>query len=63
MVNMPAFTLRADKQGRIMLPSKWKKDAGIRSSTELRAVVDESGALILETGAAPREGACQEVCG
>ena len=49
MVSVLEFTLHADKQGRIMLPSKWRKDAGIRPSTELRAVVDESGVLILET--------------
>jgi hypothetical protein len=32
-----------------MLPSWWRKDAGIGPSTELLVAVDQSGALVLET--------------
>jgi bifunctional DNA-binding transcriptional regulator/antitoxin component of YhaV-PrlF toxin-antitoxin module len=48
-VGMSNLTLRIDNQGRIMLPAFWRKDAGVGPSTELLAVVDESGALVLET--------------
>lgn len=32
-----------------MLPSRWRKEAGVSPETELLAVVTESGALMLET--------------
>ena len=32
-----------------MLPSWWRKQAGVGPSTELLAAVDQSGALVLET--------------
>jgi len=46
---MGNFTLRVDNQGRVMLPSWWRKQARIGPSTELLVAVDESGALVLET--------------
>ena len=46
---MQESTLRVDNQGRIMLPSWWRKLSGVGPSTELLAAVDESGALVLET--------------
>ena len=46
---MEEFTLHADNQGRIMLPSQWRRLAGVGPSTELRAVVTEEGSLRLET--------------
>jgi bifunctional DNA-binding transcriptional regulator/antitoxin component of YhaV-PrlF toxin-antitoxin module len=48
---MPTLTLKIDNQGRVMLPSWWRKDAGVGPSTELLVAVDESGALVLETRA------------
>jgi bifunctional DNA-binding transcriptional regulator/antitoxin component of YhaV-PrlF toxin-antitoxin module len=46
---MEEFTLAIDNQGRVMLPSWWRKKMGVTASTELRAVVTEDGALTLET--------------
>ena len=46
---MEGFTLRMDNQGRVMLPSWWRKKVGAGPSSELRAVVTEEGTLILET--------------
>jgi bifunctional DNA-binding transcriptional regulator/antitoxin component of YhaV-PrlF toxin-antitoxin module len=46
---MPTATLRVDNQGRVILPSWWRKDAGVGPSAELLVAVDESGALVLET--------------
>lgn len=42
-------TLRVDNQGRVMLPSWWRKKEGVDSSTELCAAVTEEGGLVLET--------------
>jgi len=46
---MEQFTLSIDNQGRVMLPSWWRKKAGVKSSTQLCAAVTEEGALVLET--------------
>jgi bifunctional DNA-binding transcriptional regulator/antitoxin component of YhaV-PrlF toxin-antitoxin module len=46
---MGQFTLCVDKQGRIMLPSWWRKKAGVNPSTELCLVETENGDLTLET--------------
>jgi bifunctional DNA-binding transcriptional regulator/antitoxin component of YhaV-PrlF toxin-antitoxin module len=46
---MEHFTLTVDTQGRVMLPSSWRKKQGIAPSTELFAGVTEEGGLILET--------------
>ena len=47
--DMQKFTLKVDSQGRVMLPSLWRRNAGVLSSTELCAVMTEEGSLILET--------------
>jgi bifunctional DNA-binding transcriptional regulator/antitoxin component of YhaV-PrlF toxin-antitoxin module len=49
MVIMDRFTLSVDNQGRVMLPSWWRKKQGVGPSSELLAAVTEEGALILET--------------
>ncbi|HEY1242003.1 MAG TPA: hypothetical protein VGF16_15675 [Bryobacteraceae bacterium] len=46
---MEDITLKIDNQGRVMLPSWWRKKVGAGPSTELRAVMTEEGTLILET--------------
>jgi antitoxin PrlF len=46
---MDTFTLRTDNQGRVMLPSWWRKKEGVNPSTELCVAVTEQGALVLET--------------
>jgi bifunctional DNA-binding transcriptional regulator/antitoxin component of YhaV-PrlF toxin-antitoxin module len=46
---MERFTLNVDTQGRVLLPSWWRKKQGVGPSTELLAAVTEEGALILET--------------
>jgi antitoxin PrlF len=38
-----------DNQGRIMLPSWWRKKVGAGPSTRLTAFLTEDGGLILET--------------
>jgi bifunctional DNA-binding transcriptional regulator/antitoxin component of YhaV-PrlF toxin-antitoxin module len=43
------FTLRADNQGRVILPAWWRKKEGVGPSTELCVAVTEEGALVLET--------------
>jgi len=48
-VNMESFTLHVDNQGRVMLPSWWRRKEGISPSTELCVAVTEEGALVLET--------------
>lgn len=48
---MSDSTLRIDNQGRIRLPSWWRRQAGVGPSSELLAAMDESGALVLETRA------------
>jgi bifunctional DNA-binding transcriptional regulator/antitoxin component of YhaV-PrlF toxin-antitoxin module len=49
MVNMGHFTIQIDKQGRVMLPSWWRKREGVGPSTELCVAVTEEGALVVET--------------
>jgi bifunctional DNA-binding transcriptional regulator/antitoxin component of YhaV-PrlF toxin-antitoxin module len=49
LVHMENFTLHVDNQGRVMLPSWWRKKEGVNSSTELCAGVTEGGGLVLET--------------
>jgi bifunctional DNA-binding transcriptional regulator/antitoxin component of YhaV-PrlF toxin-antitoxin module len=49
MVNMDAVTLRVDNQGRVLLPSFWRKQQQIRASTELCVTVNEDGGLVIET--------------
>ena len=49
MANMEKFTLRIDNQGRVLLPSWWRKQAGVDPSTELFVAVTAEGGLILET--------------
>jgi bifunctional DNA-binding transcriptional regulator/antitoxin component of YhaV-PrlF toxin-antitoxin module len=46
---MEEFTLHVDNQGRIMLPSWWRKRVGVDTSTELCVAVTEEGGLTLET--------------
>lgn len=46
---MESFTLHTDNQGRVMLPSWWRKREGVNPSTELCVAVTEQGALVLET--------------
>jgi bifunctional DNA-binding transcriptional regulator/antitoxin component of YhaV-PrlF toxin-antitoxin module len=46
---MKQATLRVDNQGRVMLPSWWRKKAGVDASTELCVAAREDGGLILET--------------
>ena len=46
---MEEFTLTVDNQGRVLLPSRWRKKVGAGPSAELLAVVTEDGALVLET--------------
>jgi bifunctional DNA-binding transcriptional regulator/antitoxin component of YhaV-PrlF toxin-antitoxin module len=48
---MEEFTLRVDNQGRVMLPSWWRKKAGVGASAELCAFVTEEGGLAIETRA------------
>jgi antitoxin PrlF len=47
---MDKSNLIADNQGRIMLPSWWRKKVGAGPSTRLCAFLTEDGGLILETG-------------
>ena len=49
LVNMEKFTLHIDNQGRIMLPSWWRRKEGVDHSTELCVAVTEEGALVVET--------------
>ena len=49
LVNMEQFTLHIDNQGRIMLPSWWRRKEGVDHSTELCVAVTEEGALVVET--------------
>lgn len=48
MVNMEEFTMRVDNQGRVLLPSSWRKKQ-VRPSTELCVTVNEEGSLVIET--------------
>jgi antitoxin PrlF len=49
MEDMENFTLHSDSQGRVMLPSWWRKREGVDPSTELCVAVTEQGALVIET--------------
>src|ERR1017187_9362594 len=49
LVNMEQVTLHIDNQGRVMLPSWWRKKEGVGPSTELCVAVTEEGALVMET--------------
>ena len=46
---MEQFTLHIDNQGRIMLPSWWRRKEGVDHSTELCVAVTDEGALVVET--------------
>jgi bifunctional DNA-binding transcriptional regulator/antitoxin component of YhaV-PrlF toxin-antitoxin module len=46
---MDSVTLHVDNQGRIMLPSWWRKKEGIGSSSEICVALDEAGSLVIET--------------
>ena len=47
--NMERLTLHVDNQGRIMLPSWWRKKEGISPSSELCVALNEAGSLVIET--------------
>ena len=49
MVLMEITTLKVDRQGRIMLPSKWRRHHGVVASTEIRITEREDGSLTVET--------------
>lgn len=49
LVGMEQFTLHVDNQGRMMLPSWWRKREGVNPSIELCVAVTEEGALVVET--------------
>jgi bifunctional DNA-binding transcriptional regulator/antitoxin component of YhaV-PrlF toxin-antitoxin module len=49
LVTVQDFTLHIDSQGRVMLPSWWRKKEGVCPSTELCVAVTEEGALVVET--------------
>lgn len=49
MVNVEHFTLHIDSQGRVMLPSWWRRKEGVEPSTDLCVAVTEEGALVVET--------------
>jgi antitoxin PrlF len=46
---MERSPLNVDNQGRILLPSWWRKKLGAGPSTKLFATVNESGGLVIET--------------
>jgi bifunctional DNA-binding transcriptional regulator/antitoxin component of YhaV-PrlF toxin-antitoxin module len=46
---MESFTLRVDNQGRVLLPTWWRRREGVDASTELCVAVTEEGALVVET--------------
>jgi len=49
MGDMESHSLIVDNQGRIMLPSWWRKRAGVGPSSELLVAVTAEGGLVLET--------------
>jgi len=49
VVNMECHSLKVDNQGRILLPSWWRKLAGVRPSSELLVAVTAEGGLVIET--------------
>jgi bifunctional DNA-binding transcriptional regulator/antitoxin component of YhaV-PrlF toxin-antitoxin module len=46
---MENFTLHTDSQGRVILPSWWRKKEGVDPSTELCVAVTAEGSLVVET--------------
>lgn len=46
---MAQFTMKVDGQGRVVLPSFWRKQQQVQASTELCATVNEAGGLVIET--------------
>ena len=46
---MKQFTLRVDNQGRVLLPSFWRKQQQVEPAAELCATVNEGGGLVIET--------------
>jgi antitoxin PrlF len=46
---MEQSSLSIDNQGRILLPSWWRKKLGASGPTKLFATVNESGGLVIET--------------
>ena len=46
---MSQFTIHVDRQGRILLPSWWRRQEGVSTSTGLCVTTNEHGGLILET--------------
>src|SRR4051794_4825568 len=51
MVDMDVASLKVDNQGRIMLPSWWRRQNHVGPQTELCVFVTDTGALALETRA------------
>ena len=49
LVDMKQFTTKIDSQGRMILPSWWRKQQNVSPSTELCVAVTEEGALVVET--------------
>jgi bifunctional DNA-binding transcriptional regulator/antitoxin component of YhaV-PrlF toxin-antitoxin module len=49
MVEMAEFTLRVDNQGRVILPSWWRRAQKIGPSSELHVTQNEEGGLVIET--------------
>jgi bifunctional DNA-binding transcriptional regulator/antitoxin component of YhaV-PrlF toxin-antitoxin module len=44
---MDYFTIRVDNQGRIAIPAKLRKEAGMRRDTELLAFFEDGGIVII----------------
>jgi bifunctional DNA-binding transcriptional regulator/antitoxin component of YhaV-PrlF toxin-antitoxin module len=51
LVDMDGISLTVDNQGRIMLPSWWRRENHVGPQTESCVFVTDSGALALETRA------------
>jgi bifunctional DNA-binding transcriptional regulator/antitoxin component of YhaV-PrlF toxin-antitoxin module len=49
MVNMEQVTIKVDNQGRVVLPSFWRKRQQVKVTTELCVTVNEAGGLVIET--------------
>ena len=49
LVNMRNTSLHIDNQGRMRLPSWWRREQGVDPSTELCVAITEEGALVVET--------------
>jgi bifunctional DNA-binding transcriptional regulator/antitoxin component of YhaV-PrlF toxin-antitoxin module len=46
---MEKFTLRVDSQGRIALPSWWRKEQSVSPASELHVTQNAEGGLVIET--------------